>query len=407
MLAPLRASRDFRWLFSGQVVSAIGDQLFPIAVAVLVLDNGGSAGDLGLVLAARFAALVLFALLGGVWADRLPRVRVLIGADAMRLVAVLGLLAAASTTPPVPVLAALTFFVGAGEAFFRPAYGALLPTVLPPEQLAAGNALSSASSQLAVVIGPAIGGLLVAFADVQWLFVLDACTFAISLLTLLRVREPGHVPAPRKRVLREMGEGVSAVRERPWIGAILVMATVQLLLVVAPCMVLLPIAVRETTGSTGDFGYVLAVGAVGNLLGALAAGRWRPRLAGLWATLGILLYVAEPLALLLDASVPVLAAAWFVAGLGLGPFIVYWETAMQADVPRELLARVIALDWTCSLALLPLGLALTGPLVDVVGDEPVLVVAIVVLVVSTLLPLLVPGVKEYRTPARVNETVSQ
>lgn len=406
MIAPLRASRDFRWLFSGQVVSAVGDQLFPIAVAVLVLDGGGSAGDLGLVLAARFAALVLFALLGGVWADRLPRVRVLIGADAVRLLAVIGLLGAASTSPPVPALAALTFLVGAGEAFFRPAYGALLPTVLPPDQLAAGNALSSASSQLAVVLGPALGGLLVAFADVHWLFVLDAVTFAVSLLTLLRVREPAHVAAPRTRVLTEMREGLAAVRERPWIAAILGMATVQLLLVVAPCMVLLPLVVKETTGSTGDFGFVLAVGAVGNVIGALAAGRWRPRLAGLWGTLGILLYVLQPLALLMDAGVPVLAAAWFVAGLGLGPFIVYWETALQADVPRELLARVIAVDWTCSLALLPLGLAVTGPLVDVVGDEPVLVVAVVVLVVSTLLPLLVPGVKEYRTPGRTEELVA-
>ncbi|HUR13616.1 MAG TPA: hypothetical protein VM097_03895, partial [Mycobacteriales bacterium] len=70
--------RDFRYLFTGQVVSAIGDQIFPIAVTVQVLDNGGSVGELGLVLAARMAALVLFALLGGVWADRLPRVRVLI-----------------------------------------------------------------------------------------------------------------------------------------------------------------------------------------------------------------------------------------------------------------------------------------------------------------------------------------
>jgi len=125
---------DFRWLFTGQAVSAIGDQLFPVAVAVLVLQGGGGAGDLGLVLAARFGALVLFALLGGVWADRLPRVRVLVSADVLRLLAVLGLALAAASAPPVPVLAALTFLVGAGEAFFRPAYGALLPTVRPPSR---------------------------------------------------------------------------------------------------------------------------------------------------------------------------------------------------------------------------------------------------------------------------------
>jgi MFS family permease len=400
VIEPLRVSRDFRWLFTGQLVSGIGDQLFPVAVAVLVLDAGGDAGDLGLVLAARFAALVLFALLGGVWADRLPRVRVLITADVLRLVAVLGLLTAATTTPPVPVLALLTFVVGAGEAFFRPAYGALLPSVLPDDQLGPANALTSASHHTAMVLGPGLGGALVALAGVEVLFVVDACTFAVSLLTLLRVREPARVPAPRSRVLREMAEGVRAVRERPWVAAILGMATLQLLFCVAPVTVLLPLLVEERTGGAGDFGFVLAIGAVGGLLGGLVAGRWRPRHPGRVATLCILAYALQPLALLLDLPLPVLAAAWFVSSLGFGPFIVYWESALQRDVPRELLARVISLDWMCSLALLPLGLAVTGPVVDAVGDEPVLLTALVVLVVSTLAVLPVPGVRDYRTPAR-------
>jgi MFS family permease len=398
VIAPLRESRDFRWLFAGQSVSAIGDQLFPIAVAVLVLDSGGTAGDLGLVLAARFAALVLFALLGGVWADRLPRVRVLIGADAIRMVAVVGLLLASASSLPVPVLAGMTFLVGAGEAFFRPAYGALLPTVLPPHLLGPGNALSSAMTHFAMVLGPGLGGVLVAVTSVEVLFVVDAATFAISLLTLLRVREPQHTPGKRQRLLREMADGFGAVRRRPWIAAILGMATVQLLFVVAPVTILLPIVVKETTGETGDFGFVLAVGAIGGLIGALGAGRWRPVHAGQWGTLGLLLYVLQPLSLLLDAGVPLLALSWFIGGLGFGPFLVYWESSLQVDVPRELLARVISLDWMCSLALLPLGLALTGPAVDAFGDEPVLVVACCVLVVSTLLPLLVPGVRDYRTP---------
>jgi DHA3 family tetracycline resistance protein-like MFS transporter len=154
--------RDFRLLFSGQVVSAIGDQIFPVAVTVQVLDNGGSLTDLGIVLAARFASLVLFALLGGVWADRLPRVRVLIGADLTRLVAVLGLAAVVSGRTGIGVLAPLVFLVGAGEAFFRPAYGALLPEVLPPEELAAGNALSGSTFHFASIVGPGLAGVLVA-----------------------------------------------------------------------------------------------------------------------------------------------------------------------------------------------------------------------------------------------------
>jgi len=390
---------DFRWLFTGQAVSAIGDQLFPVAVAVLVLQGGGGAGDLGLVLAARFGALVLFALLGGVWADRLPRVRVLVSADVLRLLAVLGLALAAASAPPVPVLAALTFLVGAGEAFFRPAYGALLPTVLPAPDLPGGNALSSSSQHLAMVIGPGLGGVLIAAAGVRVAFLVDAATFAVSLATLVRVREPAHEAAARQRLLREIREGVAAVRARPWIAAVLAMATLQLLLCVAPVLVLLPVQLRESGAPASTYGYVLATGAVGGLLGGLLAGRWRPRLPGRAGLLALLPFAAEPLALLLDAPAPVLAASWFVGGLGLGPFIVWWESALQVDVPRALLARVISLDWMCTLALLPLGLALTGPLVAAVGRGPVLVTAVAAQLVTSLLPLLVPGARDFRTPA--------
>jgi DHA3 family tetracycline resistance protein-like MFS transporter len=387
----------FRWLFAGQAVSAIGDQVFPVAVAALVVTGGGTAGELGLVLAARFGALVLFALLGGVWADRLPRVRVLRGADLLRLVAVAGLaVAAASGTPPVVVLAGLVFLVGAGEAFFRPAFGALLPTVLPADSLAAGNALSSTAQQLALVVGPGLAGGLLLVGETWVVFAVDALTFAVSLATLLKVTEPPRAPAPRRRMVAEMAEGVAAVRARPWVGAVLLVATTQLLVISAPLMVLLPVVV----GDPSAYGLVLAVGAVGGLLGALACSRWRPAHRGRVGLLLLMTWAAPPLALLAQAPTPVLAGAWFLAHLGTSPFIIWWETALQASVPRELLARVVSLDWLCSLALLPAGLALTGPVVSLVGRTPVLLAAAGVALVSSGLPLLVPGVVDFRSPAK-------
>lgn len=398
MTAPLRFPA-FRWLFTGQAVSAVGDQVFPVAVAALVVQRGGTAGELGLVLAARFAALVLFALLGGVWADRLPRVAVLRGADLLRLVALVGLaVATAAGSPPVPVLAALVFLVGAGEAFFRPAFGALLPTVLPQEALASGNALSSASQHVALVVGPGLAGLLLLVSGPALVFAVDAATFAVSLATLLRVREPAHTPAPRRRVVQEVAEGVRAVRARPWVAAVLLMATVQLLFVVAPCTVLLPVVVHESGAPSSAYGLVLAVGACGGLLGALVCARWRPRHRGRTGLLLLLLYALSPVALLVQAPVAVLAGAWLLGAFGLSPFIIWWETALQAAVPRHLLARVVSLDWLCSLALLPAGLALTGPVTSAVGRGPVLVTAAVVVVVTSLLPLLVPGVADLRQP---------
>ena len=392
--------RDFRYLFTGQVVSSIGDQVFPIAVTVHVLDNGGTVGDLGLVLAARTAALVLFALLGGVWADRLPRVRVLIGADAVRLVAVLGLVLVMTGTTTTAALAALTFLVGAGEAFFRPAYGALIPSVLPDDLLPMGNALSGVTFHTAAIVGPGLAGTLVALTGPKGALLVDAATFGFSLVMLLLVREPARVLQPRRRLHTEMAEGFGAVRARPWVAAVLVMAMSQLLLVVPATTVLLPKQVKDSGAETSTYGYVLAVGAVGGLIGAVWAGRARPARPGLLSMLLLLLFALQPLALLAEAPAAVLTAAWFLAALGLGPFIVFWETALQRDVPPHLLARVISLDWMASFALMPLGLALVGPAVDGVGRDTVLWVAVVASVVPPLLCLPVPGMLRFRTPAR-------
>jgi MFS family permease len=391
--------REFRLLFSGQVVSAIGDQIFPVAVTVQVLDHGGSAGDLGLVLAARFGSLVLFALLGGVWADRLPRVQVLIGADLTRLVAVLGLAAVMTGTTGIAVLASLVFFVGAGEAFFRPAYGALIPAVLPPAELAAGNALSGSTFHFASIVGPGLAGILVGTIGPRGAMLLDAATFGFSLLMLAKVAEPERVLRPRQRMGTEIGEGLAAVRARPWVAAVLLIAMAQLMLAVPATSVLLPKLVQESGHETSFYGFILAAGAAGGLIGSVVAGHARPRNRGLVGMLGLLFLAAEPVALLVDAPAWALAGAWFVASLGLGPFLVYWETGLQEDIPTELLARVISVDWMCSFALMPLGLATIGPVIDAVGRTSVLTVAAVVYIVPTLLCLAVPGMFTFRSPA--------
>lgn len=398
MVSPLRR-RDFRRLWLGQTVSAAGDQVFPVAVAVAVLNSGGSTSDLGLVLAARFVSLVLLVLAGGVWADRLPRRLVMIGADAARAAAVLAL-AITPTHPPLWVLAALVFAVGGGEAFFQPAYAALVPTVLDPAELERGSALTSISRRGAAVVGPAVGGLLVASVGTRWAFALDAATFLVSLLTLVGVREPAVVPAPRTSAYRDIAEGIRAVRARPWIAAVLLTATVQLMLTVAPPTVLLPIVARERLGGDAAYGAMLACFSAGGVIGALLAARFTPRRPGLVGMMTLLAYAFVPLSLIAGHSPVLVAVVYLVAGIGIEPFIVYWTAAVARDVPRDLLARVSSLDWLSSFALMPLGLALTGPAVDAFGRAPVLIVAAVMAVVPNLLALAVPGVPEFRTVRR-------
>jgi MFS family permease len=393
--------RDFRLLWIGQAVSSVGDQIFPVAVAVLVLNSGGGVTDLGLVLAARWLGLVLFALVGGVYADRLPRTLVMRSADAFRAVVLLGL-AALPSAPSFAVLALLVFLVGGGEAFFRPAETALLPSILPPQRLAGANALISVSYRTAAIVGPGIGAVVVKLSGgPRAAFLLEGITFGLSLVTLTLLHEPA-----RERVAREDRPGMRAeivagtkeVVRRPWIAAVLVLTAVVMMLVVAPESVLLPVVGRETFGSDTVFATSLAMVAAGGVLGGLIAIRWRPRQPGLWGVLGFVPFAAIPLVLAYAGQAWVFFAAYFVAGLTFEPFLVYWQTALQRDIPSAMLARVSSLDWVTSLALLPLGMALTGPAVTALGQTTVLWVAAVVGVVAPFVALLVPGVRELRTP---------
>jgi DHA3 family tetracycline resistance protein-like MFS transporter len=392
--------RDFRLLWIGQAVSSVGDQIFPIAVALKIVHSGGSPGDLGVVLVGRSLALVLFLLVGGVYADRLPRTRMMVGADAVRAVAVLGL-ALSPAHVPLAVLGALTFFVGGGEAFFRPAYGAVLPSVVPVDRLPQANAMTSLSLKAAVILGPALGGFVVAVAGPGWALGIDAATFLVSMATLLRIAEPPLVrEGPRQSGVREALEGVAEVRARPWIGAILVMATLHLMIAVAPAIVLEPFIARERLGGDGAYAALIVSFAVGGLVGALVAGRWQPRRRGLVGLLGILPFGIAYGTLAYSRSIVLVAALFLVAGLGLEPFQIWWSSALQEEIPRDRLARVISLDWLASFALMPIGFALTGPAVDAFGRTNVLVVGASVVVVTTLAVLAVPGTAEFRTPVR-------
>ena len=401
-VARLRATvlglRDFRLLWTGQTISAIGDQIFPIAVALKVVHGGGSEGDLGLVLLGRSVAMVLFLVIGGVYADRVSRTRVMIGADAFRAVAITALLLTPGDVP-VWALALLTFAVGGGEAFFRPAFGAIVPAVVPSERLAQANALTSVSLKTSFILGPALGGLLVAVASPEWALGIDALTFLASIATLLRIAEPPlPVRESHQSGLRDALDGVAAVRARPWIGAILVMATLQLMLAVAPYIVLLPFIARERLGGDGAYGFLLVLSAAGGLSGALFAAKVTPRHPGTWGVLGLLPYAPLMLVLAYSHSLAVVAVWTFVSGLGLEPFLIWWSSALQREVPPELLARVISLDWLVSLALLPIGLALAGQAAEAFGREAVLVTAAVAMVVTSLGVLLVPGVADFHTP---------
>jgi MFS family permease len=392
--------RNFALLWTGQAVSTLGDQIFPVAVTVAALNAGATATQLGFILGARFVSLVLFALIGGVWADRLPRRWVMMSADGLRATAVIALIIA-PTHQPIWLLSLLVFFVGAGEAFFRPAETALLPSILRKDLLAPANALNSITYRAMGVVGPALGGLVVATVGVRWAYGIDALSFIVSMTFVFFVHEPVRAALERLRrepFWTELADGFREVRRHAWVGAILLMAMVMLMATIAPTNVLLPIISREQFHTNFVYTTALALFGLGGVLGALLASFWQPRKRGLYGLLLGLPFALIPLALAFSTTQSVIWATYFVAGFGFEPFSVWWSTALQQEIDPDRLARVSSIDWMTSLALLPLGLALTGPLVAAVGQTPVLVGGAIIFVVANLVVLLVPGMIEWRDP---------
>jgi MFS family permease len=213
-------NRDFRNLWLAQTTSAMGDGVVVVALALFVTDLTDDPTKVGIVLAANLLPLVAFLLIGGVWADRLPRERVMITADVSRALLHL-LLAVLIFTDAVEIwqMVAIEACYGTAQAFFQPAYTGIVPRTVPPGEVQQAQALSSLTLNLAELAGPAIATALVLGAGAGWAFLLDAATFVVSAALLLRVRTAGTAPAAgeRQTLLVELGEGFREVSSRPWL----------------------------------------------------------------------------------------------------------------------------------------------------------------------------------------------
>jgi len=374
--ALLRVARhaDFRYLWLGQIASAIGDRIVVVALALYVTQETGSPTALGFVLAAHAIPLVGFLLVGGVWADRLPRHRVMIASDLVRA-ALHALLAVLILTDAVAIwhLVVIEALFGTAEAFFRPAYSGLVPQTVPEDELQEANALTGFVNNLAEFVGPALATVLVLGVGAGAAFAVDAATFVLSALLLLRVRpRPRGEVTERASVVVELREGWAAVRSRAWVWVTIAVFSVALLVALAPLFVLGPTIGEEQYGSLGVYGAVMAALGAGTLVGSVLALRWRPRHP---MRTGMLFALAWPLAGALFAAGPplgIVLAAWALAGTGIALFEVWWLTALAERIPPHLLSRVTAYDWMGSLALLPLGYLLAGPAAEALGATEVL-----------------------------------
>jgi predicted MFS family arabinose efflux permease len=357
------------------VLSALGDGVALVALPLYLVQSGRGGGAIGLVLGAQVGCLVAFLLLGGVWADRLSRERVLVASDLARLVlhGLLGGLILAGHVP-LGVIVAIEALFGVAEAFFRPSLTGLTPQTVPEDDIQAATALMQLPLTALRLVGPAIATTLILTLGAGAAFLLDAATFAASaaLVTRIRPRPRGDAPAERRSIVRELRDGWREFRSRSWVWVTVAVFSLGLVLTAAPYNTLAPIVARDRFGGAQYFGYIAIAGGFGTLLGSLLGLRWRPARP---LRTGFLLVFTWAFALILlaaGASLPLVLAVFFVAEAGLALFIVWWETSLAQHIPPVALSRVSSYDWLGSTALLPLGFPLMGVLGEALGVREVM-----------------------------------
>ncbi|ROQ63079.1 putative MFS family arabinose efflux permease [Streptomyces sp. 840.1] len=392
---PSRAGRNYRLLTAAAIITGLGTNGALIAAAFAVLESGGDAGDVGLVAAARTAPLVLFLLIGGAVADRLPRHRVMVAANTLNCVsqAVFAWLVLAGDARLWQMMV-LTALCGTGQAFFNPAAEGMLMSTVSGEQASRAFALFRMSMQGAAIGGAALGGAMIAAMDPGWVLAVDAAAFAVAgaLRSFLDV---SHIPAraPGGGLLADLRDGWQEVIGRTWLWAVVAQFSVVVAAVGAAEAVYGPLVARDELGGARPWGLALAAFGVGTLGGAVLMMRWKPRRLLLAGSLCVFPLALPSAGLAVPLPVAGLCAVMFVSGAAIEVFGVSWMTALHQEIPEDKLSRVSAYDWFGSVAMVPLATALAGPVESLVGRSRALwgCAALVVLVTGAV--LCVPDVR--------------
>lgn len=364
--------RSFAFLWTGQTISRLGDNLYRIALAWWVLEKTGSAAAMGTVLIFSFLPMLIFLLIGGVAVDRLPRGRVMLTSDVLRgaVVAVVAALAFAQTLEIWHVYIASMAF-GFVDAFFQPAYTAIVPEIVSSENLPSANALTNLSGRLTGIVGPALGAAIVALGGTPTAFALDAVSFLISALCLIPLAgiAARAVESRSSSVLRDLREGLATVAGSPWLWITIAIFALANVMLDGPIAVALPFLVKDALhADVGTLGLLYSMSSLGAIVGALWLGRFaRIRRRGLITYGAGVVSALAVVAAGLTSSIPAIAVAMLVEGACVATFGLIWTNTLQELVPREMLGRVSSIDMLGSYVLLPLGFGITGWVTDAVG----------------------------------------
>ncbi len=371
----LLRQRDLGLLVAARFVSVLGSGIAPIALAFGVLAiPGGSPSALGFVLFCAALPRAAFVLFGGVAADRVDRARLMVVAESVAGLAHLAAGALFLTgNATVPALGALAAVGGTATALFFPALTGLVPEVATDDELQAANGLVRLATNVAGLVGAALGGILVVSVGPGWALAFDGVTFVAAAAMLMFVRRRGAVPAavdlPSQGVLADLRDGWREFVSHRWVVVIVVLAAISNVGFNAAIDVLGPVQAKAQLGGAGPWAVIVTSFGLGAVLGVLVAMRVRPRRPLLLASIVAPVMVLPVAALAAPLPLPAIVGLAFLAGVAADVFGVLWDTALQQNIPGDALSRVSAYDWFGSLALVPLGLAAVGPLAEAIGVQ--------------------------------------
>lgn len=396
----LWGNASYRKLFVARTISNLGNGIAPIALAFGVLDlPGATPTSLSLVLAAQAVPLVIMLPMGGVISDRVGRARVIAITDIVLSAVVFTMAALFLTgTATVPLLIALSFVTGILNGLWWPAMSGLVPEVMgDDEHLQPANAYVSVASNAGLILGNAVGGLLVAGFGSGIAIAIDGATFLVAGILVFTFR---HVSKPHdsgESMLGDLAHGWRVFISFKWVWIITLAFSFVVMVERGSIEVLGPVIALEEFGGPAGWAFVLASVSAGLLVGAIVGSRIRIRRPMLFGLLICLTLPAWLVCLAFAAPLPVIALTGFAWGLAIELFMILWMTALQTHIPREALSRVNAYDAMGSLMFGPIGLALAGPLVAVVGLQTSFLVAASVCVVALLAALLSSSVRHLRS----------
>jgi MFS family permease len=394
---PVLAYRDFRLLLADRLLAPAAFAFSLVGVSFAVLYATGSTADLSYVLAAQIAPSLIFTLIGGVVADRVPPQWVIVAGNVMIALGegMFGILVLAGH-PQLWQMILLETLTGTGMAIFYPASQALVPRLVPGDLMQEASAISRLAMNAGQMGGAVLAGLCVAAFGPGWALAVCGLGMLISVPMLLSIRGARHVRVQSAGMLRDLREGWSEFRSHTWLWVIVAQFGVVLMAWYGGFQILGPVVAKAHLGGPAAWGAITAAESVGLIVGGVVSLRFTPRrpmlfVAGIGAAIAI-----SPASLAMLWPLPVICLASFGLGITMEIMMVQWTVALARNIPPDKLARVSSYDLLGSVMAMPVGALIAGPLAAAVGVSAVQYGAAALIIVASALALIPRDVRTMR-----------